>query len=235
MALTISYDGTGIVAYADGQTTDTGGGTWGELGAGTVGDNPDVYLYGSNSFGSKYASKAGRTYYQDNGTINYTTNADGSCWYSLGAGAPNVSHQTPGTNFTNVNSSLGGNQWFVYCNNSIGNLNYTTVSFFIDLDNPNVTITFPQNGTNYSQSYIDLNITASDASLETYGCWYSFNDGVTKRWNFGDEIPTSLIISSIFEVDPDNIKKVTLTLPVSDVQLNTRELPLAGDVIVTVT
>lgn len=76
MALTISYNGTGIVAYADGQTTDTGGGTWGELGAGTVGDNPDVYLYGSNSFGSKYASKAGRTYYQDNGTINFSTTGE---------------------------------------------------------------------------------------------------------------------------------------------------------------
>jgi len=76
MALTIDFDGTGIVAYADGQNSDTGGGSWGELGAGTVGDNPDVYLYGSNSFASKYASKVGRTYYQDNGTINHSTNGE---------------------------------------------------------------------------------------------------------------------------------------------------------------
>lgn len=76
MALTITYTGTGIVAYADGQTTDTGGGAWGELGAGTVGDNPDVYLYGSNSFGSQYASKAGRTYYTDNAPINFSTTGD---------------------------------------------------------------------------------------------------------------------------------------------------------------
>lgn len=76
MAFTINYDGTGIVAYANGQTTDTGGGSWGELGAGTVGDNPDVYLYGANSFGSKYASKEGRTYYQDDTTIDVTTTGD---------------------------------------------------------------------------------------------------------------------------------------------------------------
>ena len=76
MALTINYDGTGIIAYADGQTTDTGGGTWAELGGGTVSDNPDVYLYGSNSFGSKYASKEGKTYYQDDTTIDYTTTGD---------------------------------------------------------------------------------------------------------------------------------------------------------------
>ena len=58
MALTIAFDGTGIVGYSN-AAPDTGGGAWGELGAGTVGDNPDVYLYGSNSFGSKYASKDG--------------------------------------------------------------------------------------------------------------------------------------------------------------------------------
>lgn len=72
MALTIAFDGTGIVGYSN-AAPDTGGGTWGELGAGTVGDNPDVYLYGSNSFGSKYASKEGRTYYQDNTTLDFTT------------------------------------------------------------------------------------------------------------------------------------------------------------------
>ena len=76
MALVITFDGTGIVAYANGATTDTGGGAWGELGAGTVGDTPDVYLYGSNSFGSKYASKDGRTYYQDDTTLNFSTTGE---------------------------------------------------------------------------------------------------------------------------------------------------------------
>lgn len=76
MALTITFDGTGIVAYADGRASDTGGGSWGELGGGTVADNPDVYIYGSQSIASKYASKNGYTYYTDNGTINYPTTSD---------------------------------------------------------------------------------------------------------------------------------------------------------------
>ena len=76
MALLISFDGTGIVAYADGEATDTGGGTWGELGGGTVGDNPDVYLYGNNSFGSQYASREGITYYQDDTTLDFNTTGE---------------------------------------------------------------------------------------------------------------------------------------------------------------
>lgn len=62
----------------------------------------------------------------------------------------------------------------------------------------------------------------------------TFNDGVTKRWDFGAEVPTSVIIAQVFEVDPVNIKKVTLTDPAANIQLLTRELPLAGTVAVTV-
>lgn len=56
----------------------------------------------------------------------------------------------------------------------------------------------------------------------------TFDDGVTKRWAFSQEIPFSVIISEIFEVDPVNIKKVVLNVPTADIQLATRELPLAG-------
>jgi len=62
----------------------------------------------------------------------------------------------------------------------------------------------------------------------------TFNDGVTKRWNFGDEVPYSVIISAIFDNDPTNIKKVNLIQPATNIQLAARELPLAGTVTVTV-
>lgn len=65
----------------------------------------------------------------------------------------------------------------------------------------------------------------------------TFDDGVTKRWDFAQEIPLSVIIATIFEVDPINIKKVVLTSPqaVGDsVPMTTRQLPLAGTVSVTV-
>lgn len=61
-----------------------------------------------------------------------------------------------------------------------------------------------------------------------------FSDGVTPRWGFGDEVPFSVIIAEIFEVDPVNIKKVVLTSPAADTVLATRELPLAGTISITV-
>jgi len=62
----------------------------------------------------------------------------------------------------------------------------------------------------------------------------TFDDGVTKRWAFGQEVPTSVIVAEIFEVSPENIKKVTMTVPAGNVALDARELPFAGNVNVTV-
>ena len=66
MALTIAIEGKGVIANCDALTDDTGGtgtGDWGEIGGGTISLNPDVYIYGNNSIGSKYASKSGNTYF----------------------------------------------------------------------------------------------------------------------------------------------------------------------------
>ena len=63
MALTITIEGKGIIANANAYSSDSAGGTWGELGGGTIGFNPDVYIYGSGSIGNKYASKSGYSYY----------------------------------------------------------------------------------------------------------------------------------------------------------------------------
>lgn len=78
MALTIVYDGYGVIANADSETNDTGGtgtGDWKELGGGTIGLTPDVYLYSGASpdpasLGSKYASKAGYSYIDGGKSVN---------------------------------------------------------------------------------------------------------------------------------------------------------------------
>ena len=66
MALTIIYEGLGVIANADLMTNDTGGlgtGDWAELGTGSIGTNPDVYLRGAMSIGNQYASKLGYSYF----------------------------------------------------------------------------------------------------------------------------------------------------------------------------
>jgi hypothetical protein len=71
MALTIGLNGLGIIANCDGDT-DSAGGTWAESGGGTVGTNPDEYLFGSSSIGSQYASKSGFTYFTSNTIMDFT-------------------------------------------------------------------------------------------------------------------------------------------------------------------
>ena len=58
-------------------------------------------------------------------------------------------------------------------------------------------------------------------------------DGVSWEWEFGEEVSTSRIIHEIFEADED-ITKVTLTVPASNVALQPRELPVIGTVTITV-
>ena len=84
MALTIAYEGLGVIANADLLTNDTGGlgtGDWGELGTGSIGTNPDVYLYGTGSIGSQYASKVGYSYFDRVTPINFSTTWAGNFVY----------------------------------------------------------------------------------------------------------------------------------------------------------
>jgi len=59
------------------------------------------------------------------------------------------------------------------------------------------------------------------------------DDGVTWEWDFGGDVPTSRILHEIFETS-ENITKVTLTVPSSDVVLSARELPVIGTVAITI-
>jgi|LGOV01.1.fsa_nt_gb hypothetical protein len=75
MALTITYDGYGVVANADSLTNDTGGsgtGDWKELGGGSYSLSPDASKYGVASIGSKYASKSGYTYIDGITPLDYS-------------------------------------------------------------------------------------------------------------------------------------------------------------------
>lgn len=61
-----------------------------------------------------------------------------------------------------------------------------------------------------------------------------FSDTGLFRWNFGDEVPRSLISAEIFNVDLTSIKKVVLTTPAIDTVLDARELPAIGSISITI-
>ena len=69
-------------------------------------------------------------------TLNYTVADSGigtdSCWYSKNGGTVNSSKVVAGINFTNTGSVEGSNTYTLYCNDSLGNENSTSVTFFWD-------------------------------------------------------------------------------------------------------
>src|SRR3989338_7452511 len=71
------------------------------------------------------------TYNINVSNLNYTSNG-AYCWYSNGTGFWNSTPVSCGTNFTNVVSIEGSNTWTLYANDSVGNLNLTSVTFFRD-------------------------------------------------------------------------------------------------------
>jgi hypothetical protein len=122
------------------------------------------------------------TYSINVSNINYTiseTNPD-KCWYSIDNGVTNSTpHVMAGTNFTNVISDEGSNTWTVYCNDSFGNENSTSVTFFKDTVYPLISITSPSNNTNTTNTQIEINYSTSDTNIQA--CWWTNNSGLSNH------------------------------------------------------
>jgi len=116
--------------------------------------------------------------------LNYTatdnTNLE-SCWYSLDSGSTNTTI-TCGNNITGLTSIQGYNTWTIYANDTFGNSNSSSVTFFKDTIFPLVQISFPAN-TTYNINVTELNYTATDTNL--FECWYSLDNGATNTTAVG--------------------------------------------------
>lgn len=116
----------------------------------------------------------------------------GSCWYSRDGGAVNSTNVIAGTNFTGVTSAEGSNIWSVYCNDTSGNVNSTSVIFTKDTIYPQINFTFPTpaNGTFTSSTSIEINVSINEANLnEVKFNWNGtnftiYNDSLVLMMNF---------------------------------------------------
>ncbi|MEM0465246.1 MAG: hypothetical protein QXW97_00925 [Candidatus Pacearchaeota archaeon] len=93
------------------------------------------------------------------------------CWYSNSSGLWNSSSVPAGENFTNVITKEGWNNFTVYCNDSAGNMNYS--SFFINIDQtpPIINILSPKNGSIF---YVNESIPIYFQSSETGTVLYKY-------------------------------------------------------------
>lgn len=94
---------------------------------------------------------------------------------------------------------------------------------------------------NYSRRVVDITVTVYGGNrIEIENAISSLlsplrlkSDGVTYQWNFGDEIPTSVIIDACHNVST-SIRKVVLVSPATDIALRMRELPFPGTISVSI-
>jgi len=117
--------------------------------------------------------------------LNYTiieTYPD-SCWYSINNGITNSTPQLPGTNWTGVMSIQGSNTWIVYCNDSAGNVNFSSVTFIVDMIYPQFTnsTTYPPDLVEYApgvtyQFNITIENTNGTAGIDFNGINYSLSN-----------------------------------------------------------
>jgi len=100
--------------------------------------------------------------------INYTvadTNLQ-ACWYSTNNGATNTT-VTCGTNVTGLNSGEGSVTWRVFANDSAGNRNDSSITFFVDSIKPTIQFASPTDTNNsfVPRNNIPINVTANDTNL----------------------------------------------------------------------
>ena len=117
-----------------------------------------------------------RTYNAVQTAINYTvgdTNIQ-ACWYSTNIGVTNTT-VTCGTNVTGLSSGQGSVTWKVYDNDSAGNQNSSSVTFFVDSVFPTINFTAPtpNNASALGSNSTTINITGTELNMGT--AWVELN------------------------------------------------------------
>ncbi|MCK5294010.1 MAG: hypothetical protein KAJ49_05110, partial [Arcobacteraceae bacterium] len=111
--------------------------------------------------------------------LNYTVSNEQACWYSNDSGTTNYT-MTCGVDVTGLASNEGGNEWYVYANNSVDELALDSVSFTQDTIAPTFEFVYPVNETHYDVNITQFSYVIYDVSA--FGtCWYSLDLGVTNN------------------------------------------------------
>jgi len=153
-------DGTHIVYY---YSTDNAGNEEGEKSQEVIVDNtaPNVSIvYPIN----------GIIYNSSINQLNYSASDSGSglssCWYNNG-----TTNSTPGacSNFTLSGSVEGLNNWAVYANDSVGNLNSATVYFTQDTISPSLSYNAdtPEDNSYLNENSILINVSVTEENLDS--------------------------------------------------------------------
>ncbi len=107
--------------------------------------------------------------------VNYTVyNGQSGCYYTNNSGLTNTTI-IGCANLTTVTWGEGKNNVTVYANDTVGNINWSSITFTVDTIPPSIQILFPINNTNSSNTNLDVNYTVYNGQS---GCWYTNTSGL---------------------------------------------------------
>ena len=144
--------------------------------------------------GVSIANPSNNTNTTDTGIdVNYTASDTylQTCWYSNDTMSVNTTLANC-ANVTAVVWSEGQHNVTVWANDTAGNENSSSVTFYVDTTFPQISVIYPES-TAYNVNVSGLNYSASDASLSS--CWYSINGGGTNTSVTCGENVTGLVSS----------------------------------------
>jgi len=110
------------------------------------------------------------------------------------------------TSEVNYIFSEGSTTLFAYANDSVNNLNFTNVTFFVDSVVPVITIDHPVDVIYDFNSSLPLNFTVSDVTSSVNSCWFHLNNG--------SNVTVANCLNTTFSVGGDG--QYTLTLFAND-------------------
>src|SRR3989344_3551273 len=108
-----------------------------------------------------------------NFSVSDIDNNLGSCWYNIDGDTNKTLSNCQNSSF---NVSQGNHTIRLYANDTLGEINSSSVFFSVDSINPRVSVNYPTNNS-YNLVQTLLNYTASDSNLQS--CWYSTDNGIT--------------------------------------------------------
>lgn len=110
-----------------------------------------------------------RTYDEEVLNISYDSDESNpnNCWYSTNGGVTNSTPGSCGGDFSSVDFLQGDNKWTVYINDSAGNQNSSSISFWVDSLSPSIVRNSPSTSPEYlAQDYFSINVTIEENNPE---------------------------------------------------------------------
>jgi len=116
--------------------------------------------------------------------LNYSTNVSSinfsatdanlqTCWYSTNGGATNITTDCA-LNLTGLTSIEDYNSWLMGANDSAGNINSSSVTFFKDTITPLISIISPTTNIPYHALNTNLTLNWTLTELNPSSCWYDY-------------------------------------------------------------